>query len=151
VDRAVHEPYVAGLKDAGHDPGLARMKGPLLGYVTEDPERDWPAMAPHVAYWLESYARYGAEGMNLPPRPPTDPDRLRSRGLSANQRGLGVGTPEDIACQTHDLIDGLPVESIFFWASFAGMPEESVMTHIQIICTRLIPLLDDAPRRSAHV
>jgi hypothetical protein len=56
---------------------------------------------------------------------------------------LAFGTPEDIAAQTRALIDGLPVEGVFFWASYAGMPEEMVMRHIQTICTRVAPLLGD--------
>jgi hypothetical protein len=35
------------------------------------------------------------------------------------------------------------VETIFLWASLAGMPEEMVARHVQTICTRLAPLVAD--------
>jgi hypothetical protein len=83
------------------------------------------------------------EGTDTPTPPPADPDRARSKGLRAGLGALGFGTPEEIATQARALVDGLPAQEVFFWASFAGMPEEMVMRHIQTLCTRVAPLLKD--------
>ena len=37
----------------------------------------------------------------------------------------------------------LPVATVYFWASIAGMPEDLVAAQIQAICTKLAPLLAD--------
>ena len=36
---------------------------------------------------------------------------------------------------------GAPVETVYFWASIAGMPEEQVAAHVRRICTSLAPKL----------
>jgi alkanesulfonate monooxygenase SsuD/methylene tetrahydromethanopterin reductase-like flavin-dependent oxidoreductase (luciferase family) len=143
ADRRLHAPYLEGLRDGGHDVSSARMSGALFGYATEDPDADWPTFAKHYGYQTDSYRRYMVEGTGNPMPDPIDPERARSKGLNAAMGGVGFGTPEEIAAQTRELIDGLPVEAVFFWASFAGMPEEMVMRHIRTICTRVAPLLQD--------
>ena len=51
------------------------------------------------------------------------------------------GTPEEVAFRLQAYIGGAPVETVFFWASLAGMPEEVVARHVRTICTRVAPLL----------
>ena len=38
-------------------------------------------------------------------------------------------------------LTGAPVETVFFWASIAGMPEEAVLRHVETVCRTLAPLL----------
>jgi alkanesulfonate monooxygenase SsuD/methylene tetrahydromethanopterin reductase-like flavin-dependent oxidoreductase (luciferase family) len=142
---ALYEPYRDGLVDAGHDPATtARMAGVIQGFVTDDPERDWPRIAPHVAYQADSYRRYMVEGTGRPPPKPVDPERLRSDTVGGALQSFLCATPEDAAEQIRAHTAGAPVETVFLWASIAGMPEPLVVAHVETICTRLAPLLTTA-------
>ena len=141
------EPYRQGLIEGGHDPGSARMAGVMHGWFSEDPERAWPTVSKHVGYWLNSYRRYMVEGTDAAVPPPVDPLQIRSTGLSGGVRAsLSSGsllytTPRDAAPIIKSHLAGLPVEHVFFWASFAGMPESMVEQNVQTICSTLAPLL----------
>jgi hypothetical protein len=58
--------YRDALAEAGHDPAAARMAGGVQGWVSEDPEADWPDVARHVGYQLDSYRRHMAQGTDAP-------------------------------------------------------------------------------------
>jgi alkanesulfonate monooxygenase SsuD/methylene tetrahydromethanopterin reductase-like flavin-dependent oxidoreductase (luciferase family) len=136
--------YRAALDAAGHDPATARMAGGINGWVTEDPDGDWPLVSKHVAAQLDSYRRHMVEGTDQPAPRPVDPERLRNRPT----RGVPLdsivyGTPEQVAASIEEHTAGAPVEEVFLWASVAGMPEEHVAKGIQAICGRLAPLLAD--------
>ena len=56
-----------------------RMAGSFQGFVTDDPERDWPVVSRHLAYQLDSYRRYMVEGTDAPvPRSRWIPERVRA-------------------------------------------------------------------------
>ena len=136
-------PYRQGLQDAGLDPASARMSGPVHAWVSEDPERDWPLVAKHHAYQWDSYRRYMVEGTGRPDPRPIDPERSRANGLKPGMGNLLVATPADAADQVKEHLAGLPVDTVFFWVSLAGMPEDTVVRHVQTLCTRMRPLLHD--------
>ncbi|MCU1658326.1 MAG: luxA 2, partial [Pseudonocardiales bacterium] len=141
-------PYLEGLEAGGHPSTAARMGGVLNVYSTHDPEGDWPIVAEHYRYQRESYARYTAEGSDEVHRrkliTAVDPDRARAAGLSAGRDGLLVGTPQGNAKQIREHLTGLPVQTVFFWVSLAGMPDDMVARHVETICTSLRPLLAEA-------
>lgn len=136
-------PYRQGLLDAGLDPASARMSGVLNAWVSPDPERDWSLVAKHHAYQWDSYRRYLVEGTGRPDPRPIDPERSRANGLAPGLGNLLVATPEDAAAAMRDRVRGLPVDTVFCWASLGGMPEEAVAAHVQTLCTKLRPLLAD--------
>jgi alkanesulfonate monooxygenase SsuD/methylene tetrahydromethanopterin reductase-like flavin-dependent oxidoreductase (luciferase family) len=140
-DARLWEPYRNGLIEGGHDPGLARMGGGIQGFVSEDPEADWPVVAKHLGYQLDSYRRYMVEGTDQPSPKPIDPDRLRSREMHAVLGSFVFGTPKDVARRIEEHTAGAPVETVFLFASIAGMPEDMVARHVQTICGKLAPLL----------
>jgi alkanesulfonate monooxygenase SsuD/methylene tetrahydromethanopterin reductase-like flavin-dependent oxidoreductase (luciferase family) len=132
--------YLEGLQDGGHPASAAHIKGPLSVFVTEDPERDWPAFRKH---WLYQRATYAA-AMSGPggPLPEFDSDAARNGGLVAgSMASLAYGTPEYVAEQIRAATAHAPVEEIFFWSSVAGMPEDLVVEHVRVSCERLAPLL----------
>ncbi|MEU6748278.1 LLM class flavin-dependent oxidoreductase [Spirillospora sp. NPDC046719] len=136
--------YRDGLVAGGHDPRTARMSGGIEGFVTEDPERDWALVAPHVAYQFDSYRRYMVEGTGRPVPRPVDPDRLRARTPGAPLSSFLFDTPENVAAGVKKYVAGAPVETVWFGASVAGMPEAAVAQHVNVICNRLRPLLQNA-------
>ena len=144
IDPALVEPYRNGLSDAGHDPDMARMAGGIQGWVSEDPEADWPIVARHLAHQVDSYRRHMVEGTDHPTPRPIDPDRLRQREIGGPLSHFVYGTPEDVATRIRAHVGDAPVETVFFWASLSGMPEEMVARNVHTVCTRLAP----PPRRS---
>lgn len=143
VNGALLEPYREGLAAGGHDPDAARMAGALSAFVTDDPERDWPVVSKHVSWQADSYRIHMVEGTDQPDPTPVDPERIRKKGLTTGFHGLLVDTPQNVAAQVRAVTAGLPVETVFFWVSIAGMGEDMVMRHMQTICTYLAPLLED--------
>jgi alkanesulfonate monooxygenase SsuD/methylene tetrahydromethanopterin reductase-like flavin-dependent oxidoreductase (luciferase family) len=145
INRELWEPYRDGLAEAGHDPDVAgRMAGGVHGWVTEDPERDWPIVSKHIAAQFDSYRRHMVEGTGQPVPRPVDPEKLRSRTEARGSLDTIVyGTPAAVAETIRAKSAGAPVETVFLWASISGMSEDLVAGHIQTICTQLAPLLAD--------
>ena len=145
ANAALWPAYRQGLEEAGHDPrATARMAGSVNGWVTDDPEADWPVVSGHVAAQFDSYRRAMVEGTGRPVPRPVDPDELRARSESRGPLGnIAYGTPEEVAGRVRRLTAGAPVETVFFWASIAAMPEELVRRHVEMLCRRLAPLLAD--------
>jgi alkanesulfonate monooxygenase SsuD/methylene tetrahydromethanopterin reductase-like flavin-dependent oxidoreductase (luciferase family) len=137
--------YRDGLAEGGHDQATARMAGGVQAYVTDDPERDWPRVAPHIAYAQDSYRRYMVEGTGHPVPRPVDPERLRAKGPDAGPMSYFLfGTPEEVAKAIADHTGDAPVRTVWLGASVAGLPEDLALRHVQTICTRLRPLLKEA-------
>src|SRR5206468_685378 len=73
IDPDLVAPYRAGLAEGGHDPSSARMAGGIQGWVSDDPEADWPLVSRHVAAQFDSYRRHLVQGTHRPPPRPVDP------------------------------------------------------------------------------
>ena len=144
ADAGLWPDYRDGLLAAEHDRSVGRMAGGINGWVTEDPERDWPLVSKHVAAQFDSYRRHMVEGTDAPLPRPVDPEKLRSREASSHPLSRIVyGTPDDVATEIRASTTGAPVETVFLWASIAGMPEDDVVRHVRTICTELAPRLTD--------
>jgi alkanesulfonate monooxygenase SsuD/methylene tetrahydromethanopterin reductase-like flavin-dependent oxidoreductase (luciferase family) len=137
--------YREGLVDAGHDPARARMAGGIQGWVSDDPERDWEWVSEHLAYQLDSYRRHMVEGTEHPIPRPVDPDKVRSREPRSSTDYFFHQTPDGMAERVRSYTAGAPVETVFFWASLGGMSEERATDHVQMVCTKLAPLLAELP------
>ncbi|MBV9380940.1 MAG: LLM class flavin-dependent oxidoreductase [Streptosporangiaceae bacterium] len=138
--------YREGLAEGGHDPACARMSGGVQAYVTEDPERDWPRVAPHIAYQQDSYRRHMVVGTGNPVPRPVNPERLRTRGPDAGPLSYYLfGTPEEVAEAILEYAGDAPVDTVWLCASVAGLPEDLTARHVQTICSRLVPLLASSP------
>jgi alkanesulfonate monooxygenase SsuD/methylene tetrahydromethanopterin reductase-like flavin-dependent oxidoreductase (luciferase family) len=140
LDRALLEPYRAGLVEGGHDPASARMAGVASFVLADDPEAAWPRIREHLGYQWDTYNAYMMEGTGRDAPRPIDPDRWRSANGDRPPR-FEVLTPEDAAARLAALTDGLPVEEVYCWASIAGMPDELVDRHLELLATRLRPLV----------
>jgi alkanesulfonate monooxygenase SsuD/methylene tetrahydromethanopterin reductase-like flavin-dependent oxidoreductase (luciferase family) len=137
------DPYRQGLVEAGHDPGRARMTGGFQGFVTEDPEGDWPTVARHITYMLDTYRHYAVEGTGAPEPRAIDPERALTRETSNPLAYYRFGTPEQMAGWVAEHVGDAPVGEVYFFASIAGMAEDLVMRHVRTLCTSLAPLLAD--------
>jgi alkanesulfonate monooxygenase SsuD/methylene tetrahydromethanopterin reductase-like flavin-dependent oxidoreductase (luciferase family) len=150
IDSALVAPYRAGLAEAGHAPSSARMAGGVQGWASEDPEADWPMVSRHVAEQYNSYRRHLVQGTGQPMPRPVDPERLRRREARGSLDHFWYDTPEGMAARIRDRIGDAPVETVFLWASLAGMPEDVVVRNVRMILTRVAPLLAALPDDDHH-
>lgn len=142
ADASIWPAYRAGLEAGGHDPATGRMAGGIQAWVSNDPEADWPVVSRHLAYQFDSYRRYAVEGTGRRPPPLVDVQRLRDvEPLTSSLGYFMVGTPDDIAGRVRQATAGAPVDTVFFWASIGGMPEEMVAERIRLLCRELAPRL----------
>jgi len=139
IDPRLAQPYFDGLAEGGFAPTRAKMAGLVNVVVADDPERVWPRLAPHVAYQLGSYARYAVEGtgMDVPSEP--DEDQLRRAAADPDAEGVFPHTAVLTADETIALLRRrqvqMPVVDAFFWASFAGMPDDITHRHVELLST----------------
>jgi len=142
VSPELTEPYHAALAEAGHDvPATARRAGSLQGWVTDDPERDWPLVSKHLAYQLDSYRRYMVEGTDQPVPQPIDPERLIRRAPGQILGSFLYGDPDDVAARILEYLGDTQVDTLFFWGSLAGMPDDVVAEAVRTVCADLAPRL----------
>lgn len=134
--------YVEGLAEAGLPADAGRTGGAVHGVLTRDPERAWARLRGHVSHQWDSYAAYAAEGTGEPAPPPIDPDSWRCDPGGDEMPRFMVETPEGAAAILNRCLAGRPVSEIFFWASIAGMPDDLVDEHVELVCTELQPRLD---------
>ena len=135
LKRELLPPYLDGLAAGGHPASIARMGGHLQYFLSDDPEKAWEQVKPHLVYRWGSYNRYMYEGTRLEGTAADyyDTGDLRSEIL--------IGTPEEVAAAIRDRLAGLPVTDLMFWADFPGLADDLVDRHIELSLTRLAPLL----------
>jgi alkanesulfonate monooxygenase SsuD/methylene tetrahydromethanopterin reductase-like flavin-dependent oxidoreductase (luciferase family) len=133
-------PYSAGLAEAGLTAEDGRMGGNLGIWVSEDPERDWPAVRERLRYTWDSYGRHAAPEAKA--ARPSDPDRMRANGFGAGNQHFVIDTPERVAEHLVRLTAQTPISTVFFFTALGGMHEEMVREHVTTIGSRLVPLLN---------
>jgi alkanesulfonate monooxygenase SsuD/methylene tetrahydromethanopterin reductase-like flavin-dependent oxidoreductase (luciferase family) len=140
LGRELLAPYREGLLEGGFEPQSARMTGLVNALVSDDPDTAWERVREHFAYQTDTYRAYGAEGTGFPEPDPIDPEAWRGPGGS---RGglprLQVLTPADTVRFVKASVDGLPAVGGHFWASIAGMPDDLVRRHVELVCTEVRP------------
>lgn len=143
--------YREGLEQGGHDPAAARMSGLINVIVSSDPESAWERIKPHYAYQLDTYARYGAEGTDKAGAlvfedmgEGVDVEALRAKGDDLTIPFFDVLTPEDLVGRLQRFVGpGLPVVEGFFWDCIAGMDDDLVDEHIELLATKVRPAVED--------
>jgi alkanesulfonate monooxygenase SsuD/methylene tetrahydromethanopterin reductase-like flavin-dependent oxidoreductase (luciferase family) len=135
--------YRDALLEGGHPVSAGRMAGGIQGWVAEDPDREWPEVATHLAHQFNSYRRYMVEGTGRPPPRSVDPDQLRTRDGAEVLGSVDFGEPAEICDSIIRRTAGAPVETVFFWASLSGMREKVVAEHVRRICGEVAGRLRD--------
>jgi alkanesulfonate monooxygenase SsuD/methylene tetrahydromethanopterin reductase-like flavin-dependent oxidoreductase (luciferase family) len=109
-------------------------RGPLFLFVSEDPERDWEIVAPHVLYTTNSNAKWAAErGVGSTPYPPAQGiDDLKASPEFA------VVTPADCV----DLAKALgPDAELVFQPLMGGLPPEHGWRSLELFAGEVLPSL----------
>ncbi len=142
LDRALLEPYVEGLREGGHDPATARVAGVVDVVVADDPDAARERILPHYAHQLNTYRRAAVAGTGRPPPKDVTVEKLRA-GADARgvMPGLAVVDPDTALDVLRERIEGLPVHHVYCWASIAGMDDDLVDRHLELLLTRVAPAL----------
>jgi hypothetical protein len=117
--------------------------------LADDPPAARAAIRDFHAYQQGSYrvlaSAQGGEGTPAVLREDllTLVDEERAPGLHAQPPALHVLTPEQAALYLAEWIAGMPVEHLFFYDNIGGMPDDLAARHVELLATRLAPLLGD--------
>ena len=128
-------PYVEGLEEAGRDPAEARMSQAVEFFLTDDPERAWAAIEPHVVHRWESYNRYMFEGTSRESRSAEYFD------MATVTDRIMIGTAEQVATSIRGRVGDLPVTDLYAWSDYPGLPDDLVDQHIRLTFEELAPRL----------
>ena len=120
------------------------MAGPVHFILADDPEEAWARAEPHFRYQWDSYRRQMAAGRGMQSPPPIDTEQWRQPGSAGAPPRIGVLRADEAARLLRGWLAGAPVREIFLWASIAGMPDDLVRRHVELVCTRLRDALADA-------
>lgn len=129
------EIYKAEREKAGFPPPEQLLKpGPSFLYVSDDPDRDWPLLAPHIAYATNTYAEWAKERGTGETRyaEATSLDALRA------MPNIKVVTPDDC----YALIKGLgPDSQVTFHALLGGLDPELSWKSLRLFGEKVHPRL----------
>jgi alkanesulfonate monooxygenase SsuD/methylene tetrahydromethanopterin reductase-like flavin-dependent oxidoreductase (luciferase family) len=134
-DKASYLTYLEELQLAGKDPAAARVRGCHTGFLvaSNDPERTFAILAPHVIYWANSYASWFEGSDTHPFSAVTDNKSLGDSGL------LKVMTPPDMVKMIKAISAVVPLETFSFLLSPPGFAVRRMFEHIELFATQVIP------------
>ncbi len=132
--REVYPMYLEELRAAGKDPSQARLGGgPWWLIVSNDPEKTWREVAPHLTYQLTVYSKWlGSSGQNLFP-PVHDIASLKATGI------VHVVPPETAVQMVKDYIAAVPVERFYTMTLPVGFPPKQMNEHLELFATKVMP------------
>jgi alkanesulfonate monooxygenase SsuD/methylene tetrahydromethanopterin reductase-like flavin-dependent oxidoreductase (luciferase family) len=142
ISRELFPHYRAGLVEGGHDPAAARVSDLLPVLLADDPEAAWPRVAPHLIHQQNSYRQLSVAGTGQLAPPLLRPDQLRDQPADGSWGVLEILTPEQAAARIHERTAGLPLHHLIFWADIAGLPDDLVVRHIELVSKQLRRLLE---------
>ena len=135
LDGELLTPYLEGLEEGGHQASSARMAGMLNILVADDPEEAFERVLPHLCHQLNTYRRGAADGSGRVPSDVT-PEKIRAnRDKQSILQPLYVFTAEQAIDYITTSVSGLPAEEIYCWASIAGMDDDLVERHVELLST----------------
>jgi hypothetical protein len=110
--------------------------GAMFVHVSDDPERDWPRIAPHALHENNDYGKWGKGNPDHPYQPVQDYDELRATG-----RYL-VLTPDE--CVEYARARG----GLFLKPLMGGLAPELAWESLTLIESKVLPELGVGPTAS---
>jgi alkanesulfonate monooxygenase SsuD/methylene tetrahydromethanopterin reductase-like flavin-dependent oxidoreductase (luciferase family) len=133
--------YREALAGAGHDPVTAAMGGCANLILADDPEAAWARIRPHLEYQWRTYFEYAAEGRPGGEVAAADPDRLRLTEGPPMLPRFDVVTPARALERLRPWLAELPARHVYFWGSIAGMDDDLVDRHVELLAEEVAPAL----------
>ncbi len=84
---------------------------------------------------MKAFEGMGSQGI--------DPEALRSKGPQMTIPSFDVVTPEDAVERLRTWLAPMPVSQVYFWDSIAGMDDDLVEDHLQLLATKVKPAIAD--------
>ena len=111
-------------------------RGPLFLFVSDDPERDWQVVGPHIVYTSNMNAQWAAErAVGATPYPPAD----RVEDLMGSDE-FAVVTPD----QCVELATSLgPDAELLFQPLMGGLPPEHGWRSLELFRSAVLPRLQE--------
>ncbi|HXZ88454.1 MAG TPA: LLM class flavin-dependent oxidoreductase [Candidatus Binataceae bacterium] len=130
----IYKMYVEELRAAGKDPAAGRLAGGFFWLVvSNDPDKTWHEIAPHVQFQINVYAEWLKKaGQELfPPMP--NLEALKASGI------LQVVTPDAAVKLIADYAAAAPVERFYCWTIPPGYPVRKMDQHLELFATKVMP------------
>ena len=130
---------------------LGRPIGPVTTFhgsgfihVTEDPERDWMRLAPHLLHELNAYSRWAREGgaKTLFPQDVTDIETLKASGAYL------VLTPDE--CLAHLRAEKAAGRDVMFNPLCGGLDPDLAWESLELLAARVLPAFRHAGVTRSH-
>ena len=135
VDKAIYDIYLQELRAAGKDLSTARLRcieARTMAF-SNDPERTFALLAPHVMYYINVYAKW-FEGTDTHGwKAVNSVEELRSTGA------LMVMTPEQAVTYLKDLTAQVPLETFSFPLNPPGIPASQMMESLELFASKVMP------------
>lgn len=143
LDPSLLGPYREGLEQGGHDPAAGAMGGLVSMIVSNDPERTWATIKPHLDYQWRSYEEAAMDGAADADMPDLQAGTSieRSSGPIMLPPGWDAVTPDEAVRRLTIWLGELPVSDVFFFDNLSGMPDELVEEHLTLLATEVKPRL----------
>jgi alkanesulfonate monooxygenase SsuD/methylene tetrahydromethanopterin reductase-like flavin-dependent oxidoreductase (luciferase family) len=131
-----YDAYVRELSAAGRDTSRPRIAatagGAMFFAVSNDPERTWHQMAPHVAYHINMYASWSGTTQGYP--------RIDNPAMLKDYPGfLTVVTPEEAVSRIKAATAKVPIERWYTMVRPPGYPIEKARENLELFAARVIP------------
>ena len=138
LDRTNAAIYAEALEANGHGASSARIGGVVDLIVCDDPEATKRRLVPHLAWQRQTYKAARGPAESFEEASAALAAKLDERG---ELPGLPVVTADEAIALLRQRTEGLPVAHVYLWASLAGMPDDMVDRHVELVCSVVRPAL----------
>lgn len=126
------QPYEEECRKLGKEPGRL-MRGSRSVYITDDPDRGWNEVGPHVLHYVRSYAAWSESEASKSPLHGMDTlEKVRAAGL------ISVVTPDEA-------VDIGMNNAIVVQPLMAGLNPELGWKCLELYVNNVLPRIKDAP------
>jgi alkanesulfonate monooxygenase SsuD/methylene tetrahydromethanopterin reductase-like flavin-dependent oxidoreductase (luciferase family) len=133
ADSSLWETYYSELESMGRSVHRrVHLPHPVYLHITEDPERDWPLIAPHGRYEIECYQKWGM-GLSAYGELLNNDAALRKTYILA--------TPDEAITLLKPLHDANPDDTFWFAPLLPGMNPELGQASLELAARKVIPFL----------
>ncbi len=144
--RGGHEVYAVwadGLRAQDEDVSKYQCVTRRSFYVTDDAERTWSELAPHVRYQTEAYDAWGAAGQHATAATEAEGERR------ARQTWM-IGNADEVEAQIHAYHQRLPFTQLIGFGVPPGMAPARMTPALERFAREVMPRLRDLDRQAAN-
>lgn len=130
----VYEAWANGLRERGEDVTAYQCVTRRSFYVTNDPERAWAEIGPHVAYQADAYVAWGASKFS---------GDVRIDAAEEARRSWDIGSPAEVAEAIRRYHARMPFTQYIGFGVPPGVEPEQMNGSLERFAREVMPLLRD--------